>query len=91
MNFNCQQSPKIWDACNTWNGVLKCILQSLKQDKAKGTALFIYIYIYVYIYIYRKTSNTSRTKSQKLNVSRHFLHLSLPNPLKPCVKSRMKM
>ena len=40
---------------------------------------------------YRKLSNISRTKSQNLNNSRLILQLSLPNPLKPGVKSRMKM
>ena len=40
---------------------------------------------------YRQISNTIRTKSQNLNVSRLVLHLSLPNLLKPCVKLRMKM
>ena len=40
---------------------------------------------------YRKTSNIRGTESQNFNVSRHVLQLSLPNPLKPSVKSRMKM
>ena len=40
---------------------------------------------------YRKTSNISRSKSQNLNVSRFVLQLSFLNPLKPDVKSRMKM
>ena len=40
---------------------------------------------------YRKTSCISRTKSQNLNVSRLVLKLSLPNSLKPGVKSSMKM
>ena len=40
---------------------------------------------------YRPTSNTSRTKFQNLNVSRPVLELSLPNPLQPGVKSRIKM
>ena len=41
---------------------------------------------------YRRTSNIRCTKSQSLtNVSHFILQLSLPNPLKPCVKSRMKM
>ena len=35
---------------------------------------------------YHQTSNTSRTKSQHFYVFRLVL-LSLPNPLKPCVKS----
>ena len=41
--------------------------------------------------IYRKTSSISRTKFQNLNVSCSLLQLSLPNPLKPGVKLRMKM
>ena len=40
---------------------------------------------------YRQVSNISRTKSQHLKDSRTVLQLSLPNPLKPDVKSRMKM
>ena len=40
---------------------------------------------------YRQISNISCTKSQNLNVSHLALQLSLPNPLKPGVKSRMKM
>ena len=41
--------------------------------------------------IYRQISNISRTKFQNLNVTRLVLQWSVPNPLKPCVKSRMKM
>ena len=40
---------------------------------------------------YRQTSNISRTKSQNVNVSCVVLQLSLPSPLKPGAKSRMKM
>ena len=40
---------------------------------------------------YRKISNIRRTQSPNLNVSRLVLQLSLPNPMKPVVKSRMKM
>ena len=40
---------------------------------------------------YRKISNIRRTKSPNLTVSRLVLQLSLPNPMKPGVKSRMKM
>ena len=43
------------------------------------------------ILVYRQISNISRTKSQNLNVSRLVLQLPLPNPVKPGVKSRMKM
>ena len=42
-------------------------------------------------FIYRQVSNIRRTKFQHLKDSRTVLRLSLPNPLKPDVKSRMKM
>ena len=40
---------------------------------------------------YRITSNIRRTESQNLNDSRVVLQLALPNPLKPGIKSIMKM
>ena len=40
---------------------------------------------------YRQVSNIRRTKSQTLNVSCLGLQLFLSNPLKPGIKSRMKM
>ena len=40
---------------------------------------------------YRKISNIRCTESPNLNVYRLVLQLSLPNPMKPGVKSRMKM
>ena len=40
---------------------------------------------------YRQVSNIRRTKFQQLKDYRTVLRLSLPNPLKPDVKSRMKM
>ena len=40
---------------------------------------------------YRKVSYIRRTKCQNLNDSRLVLQLSVPNPLKPSVKSIMKM
>ena len=43
------------------------------------------------IQVYCQTSNIRRTKSQNWNDSHLVLELSLPNPLKPCVKSRLKM
>ena len=42
-------------------------------------------------YTYRQFSNIRRTQSQNITVSRIVLLLSLPNPLKPGVKLRMKM
>ena len=41
--------------------------------------------------IYRQVSNIRRTKFQHLKDSCTVLRLSLPNPLKSDVKSRMKM
>ena len=41
--------------------------------------------------MYRQFSNIRRTESPYLNVSRLILQLSLPNPLKPGVKLKMKM
>ena len=41
--------------------------------------------------MHRQTSHMRRTKTQHFNVSRLILQLSLPNPLKPSVISRMKM
>ena len=43
------------------------------------------------ILLYRKVSNIRRTKSQNWNDSHLVLKLSVPNPLKPGIKSRMKM
>ena len=40
---------------------------------------------------YRKISNISRTKAQNLNDPSLFMQLSLSNPLKPSVKTRMEM
>ena len=40
---------------------------------------------------YCQVSNIRRTKCQHLRDSRTVLRQSLPNPLKPDVKSRMKM
>ena len=43
------------------------------------------------IWTYPQFSNISCTQSHNINVSRLALLLSLPSPLKPCVKLRMKM
>ena len=41
--------------------------------------------------IYRKVSNIRRAQNQNFNDPRLNMQLPLPNPLKPGVKSRMKM
>ena len=46
---------------------------------------------FVLLWIYRQISNIRRTKSQTLSVSCPVLQLSVPNPLKPGIKLRMKM
>ena len=43
------------------------------------------------IVTYRRISNIRRTGSPNSDVSRLVLQMSLPNPIKPGVKSRMKM
>ena len=43
------------------------------------------------IALYRQVFIIRRSKSQHLKDPRTVLQLSLPNPLKPDVKSRMKM
>ena len=48
-------------------------------------------YNYIYGITYRKIFNISRTKYQNIYDSRLVLQLLLPNPLKPGIKSRMKM
>ena len=42
-------------------------------------------------WMYRQISNIRCTQSQNINVCRLVLKVSLPNPLKPGVKLRMKM
>ena len=67
-----------------------------------GEAILLFLY-FTYIWSHRmvtgfcfqshyhQVSTIRRTKSQHLKYSRTVLWLSLPNPLKPDVKSRMKM
>ena len=43
------------------------------------------------ILAYRQICNIGRTKSQSLNISCPILQLSVQYPMKPGVKSRMKM
>ena len=51
----------------------------------------IYAVLHIVICTYRKISNIRRTSSPNLNVCHLVLQMYLPNPLKPGVKSRMKM
>ena len=57
----------------------------------KWTRTFIWTHVTSWTLEYGQTSSMKRTKSQYLNVSRLVLQLSLLNPLKSGVRSRMKM
>ena len=72
-------SPPVSKNDDTWNENLACTLITVMKAWL--------------VIKYRKISNTRRTKSQNLNVSRVGLQLSLRNTciLKPSVKWRMKM
>ena len=48
-------------------------------------------FLIIGLFYYRKVSNIRCTKYQNLNDSHLILQLSVPNPLKPSVKSIMKM
>ena len=77
-------SPPLWRHCN--EKIILCLIGGLH-------ARHIYEgYGYgITLQIYRKLSNIRRTQNQNLNVSRLNMQPPLPNPLKPGVKSRMKM
>ena len=80
-----------WKACfQTPKAVLSGIVASVKPLRtcmlySKGESRA------THCSTYRKISNIRRINSPNLNVSRLVLQLSLPNPLKPGVKSRMTM
>ena len=61
------------------------------KDKAQSNTAFKVRNAYSSWFYYRQVSYIRRTKSQHLKDSRTVLRLSLGNPLKPDVKSRMKM
>ena len=68
-----------WIIIDLYNGLMLNRHQGIIYDKN------------IMQYMYRQVSNIRRTKPQHLRDSRTVLRLSLPNPLKPDVKSRMKM
>ena len=78
-----QYVQKIFDLVNydIWDKSLIC----LPQDPIVG------VQFTTRKTIYRQVSNISRTESQHLKDYRTVFRLSLPNTLKPDVKSRMKM
>ena len=71
-------------------------ITSLPPGSSKGkcdhiSRPWLYLYSNTTSYRYRQTFNIRRNKCQNLNVSLLLLWVSLPNALKPGVKSRMKM
>ena len=79
------------------NMELQSLVRPIKAATAEGTQGTSGVKDYrdckdkVKEFIYRQVSNIIRNKSQHLKDSRTVLWLSLPNPSKPDVKSRMKM
>ena len=63
-----------------------CVINMCHQQAGKANGKWN-----VKLYIFCKISNVRGTKSQNLDNSHLVLQLSLPNPLKPGVKSRMKV
>ena len=86
---------------NQWRLVYWCIYASHGLNELKNMAKYITWHnhnktsmtktVCIFHGTYRQVSHISRTKSQHSKDSRTVLRLPLPNPLKPDVKSRMKM
>ena len=85
----CMRNPQFYVSGKRPNGLWKytgktdMCQTTTKHNKAQAVRMDIGTY--------RKVSNIRRTKCQNLNDSRLVLQLSIPNPLKPSVKSIMKM
>ena len=73
-----EATPKSVGKLTTW-------VRALQYDQSRTNELHVLFRAYLQI------SNTRRTKSPNLNVSRLVSFLSLPNLWKPGVKSRMKI
>ena len=96
-------NPSIWRDFVIAENTLSMLGASQMCIIFLGTKYFEYVFddrtylgmdsdwVHTQINPYRKTSSISRTKSQNLNVSCIILQLFSLNPLKPCVKLRMKM
>ena len=78
----------------THNTLCSCLFLSLLSANKNPVIQWIiwqYPRASCILWNYHQVSNISHTKSQHLKDPRTVLRLSLPNPLKPDVKSRMKM
>ena len=72
------------------NRLLATFVATVQSNKIESQA-HIEWYMWWSDCMYRQLSNISSTKFQNVNVSRLVLPLHLLNPLKPGVKSRMKI
>ena len=71
---------------------LSCTNPSIFSTQVSSKLFYVAIILQINGYLkYRQISNIRHTKSKNWNVCRLILQLSLPYPLKPGVKSRMKM
>ena len=73
-----------------WAKYGDCLLISLV---CRSVISFVVVLVWMLCCVrptYRQTANISSTKTRNVNISRLVL-LSLPNPLKPDVKSRLKI
>ena len=90
------ENISIWwrhHACEEWVGyiILSFSVWEMFCVENQGNSKNMFFPHVEWCLYYRKISNISRIQSQNLNASRLVLQLPLPNPLKPCVKSRMKL
>ena len=81
----------LYDTLHSQNGVIFCAFHLLYDTHLKKKRNSSINTMISRKNMYRKTSSISRIKSQNLNVSNLILQLSLLNPFKIGVKSRMKM
>ena len=96
-NFRSSQVDAIWD--EYFRYILYCLCNSASHRNMNIHVIFESYTVtvlstwpvFVFYMVYRQFSNIRRTQSQNINVSRLSVLLSLINPLKPCVKLRMKM
>ena len=87
----CSHNASLAPHCDLTGNMNLTVLTAAQWPENPGTEMVEKYCLSHLIYIYCQISNTSRTKSQNFNDSHLILQLSLPNILKPCVKSRMKM
>ena len=94
----CGRNPPVSHCCTNWhpfkqynsnsNSIYKS--QAIYHPLCPSCCEMSRVY-HVHFSIYCKTSSMSHTKFQNLIVTHLVLQLSMPNPLNPGIKSRMRM